>query len=364
MTRREFVLLPGACSLLGQAPAAPEPQELAPQNLAPQNLSFPLESIQGAITPPDLFFVRDHFSEPELSLSSWKLSVEGRVTHPLELTLADIIERPTKKLEAVLECAGNAAGGSAASNAVWEGVPLARLLNEAGAAAEAASVVLEGADSGRLMPDSPALPYCQIVPVEKCMRSESLVAFKLNDRFLARRNGFPARALFPGWYAMDSVKWLQRIVVLGPADEPRDFQQSGMNKVYNRILEVSPGNRKTTRLSEILVKSAIAWPANDMKLPAARHVIRGFAWTGAGLVRGVEITTDGGNTWAPAKLEFRAKAFSWVRWNYSWNAAVGDHLLMSRAMDDAGRRQPIKRDSMRKDGYELNSCAPVRCAVR
>jgi DMSO/TMAO reductase YedYZ molybdopterin-dependent catalytic subunit len=200
--------------------------------------------------------------------------------------------------------------------------------------------------------------------MEKCMQPESLVAFKLNDRFLPRKNGFPARALFPGWYAMDSVKWLQRIIVLGPADEPSGFQQSGMNKVYNRILEVSPGNRKITRLTELQVKSAIAWPANDMKLPAARHLIRGFAWTGSGLVRGVDITTDGGDTWAPAKLEFRPKAFSWVRWNYSWNATAGDHVLMSRAMDDAGRQQPIKRDAMRKDGYELSFCAPVRCAVR
>jgi DMSO/TMAO reductase YedYZ molybdopterin-dependent catalytic subunit len=354
MTRREFVLLPGACSLRGQAPAAFEPQ----------NLSFPLESIAGAITPADLFFVRDHFSEPELSPGSWKLKVEGRVTHPLELTLADLIESPTRKQEAVLECAGNAAGGSAASNAVWEGVSIAHLLHEAGAGAEAASVVFEGADSGRLMPDSPNLPYCQIVPMEKCMRAESMVAFKLNDRFLARKNGFPARALFPGWYAMDSVKWLQRMIVLGAADEPPGFQQSGMNKVYNRILEVSPGNRKVTRLSEIQVKSVIAWPANDMKLPAARHVIRGFAWTGAGLVGGVEVSTDGGNTWAQARLESRAKAFSWVRWNYSWNAAVGDHVLMSRAVDDAGRRQPIQRDPMRKDGYELSFCAPVRCPVR
>jgi len=196
MTRREFVLLPGACSLLGQTPASYEPQ----------SLSFPLEGIQGAITPPELFFVRDHFSEPELSLSAWKLRIEGRVARPLELTLADIIESPVRKVEAVLECAGNAAGGSAASNALWEGVPLAHLLREAGAGAEAASVVLEGADSGRLMPDSPNLPYCQIVPMEKCMRPESMVAFKLNDRFLARKNGFPARALFPGWYAMDSVK--------------------------------------------------------------------------------------------------------------------------------------------------------------
>jgi DMSO/TMAO reductase YedYZ molybdopterin-dependent catalytic subunit len=356
MTRRGLLLLPGAASSLRKALPSPSTE--------PRNLSFPLGSIEGAITPPELFFVRDHFSEPELSLSSWKLKIEGRVTHPLELSLADIIESPTKKLEAVLECAGNAAGGPAASNGVWDGVPLAHLLRHAGAEAGATMVMLEGADSGRLFPDSPHLPYSQLVPIAKCTRPESLVAFKLNDRFLPRRNGFPARALFPGWYAMDSVKWLQRIVVLGPEDAPSTFQASGMNKVYNRIVETAPGNRTVTRLSEILVKSAIAWPPDKGKLPAGRHTIRGFAWAGAGVIRTVKFSSDGGRSWSPAKLEQPPKPFRWVRWNFSWLAPPGDHVLMSRATDAAGKTQPLQREPGRKDGYELNFCAPVRCSVQ
>src|SRR5690242_21516498 len=96
MTRREFLLLPGVCPALGQPLISSEPQ----------NLSFPLESIEGSVTPPDLFFVRDHFREPELSVSAWRLKIEGRVARPLELKLADVLESPSKKLEAVLECAG------------------------------------------------------------------------------------------------------------------------------------------------------------------------------------------------------------------------------------------------------------------
>src|SRR5260370_30660775 len=220
MTRRERLFLSGAGPLPGQAALS-----------EPGNLSFPLQNIAGAITPSDLFFVRDHFSEPELSLRSWKLKVEGRVAHELDLSIADLIESPTYKLEAVLECAGNAAGGSAAGNAVWEGVPLPDLLRQAGASRDAVSVVLEGADSGRLMQDSPHLPYCQVVPMAKCMRPESLLAFKMNGSFLPRANGFPVRALFPGWYAMDSVKWLRAIIVLGPGHPPSDFEASGMNQV-------------------------------------------------------------------------------------------------------------------------------------
>jgi DMSO/TMAO reductase YedYZ molybdopterin-dependent catalytic subunit len=356
MTRRELLVLPGACPLLQQALAS-SPRE-------PQNLSYPLQAIEGAVTPPEMFFVRDHFNEPELSLSAWRLKIDGRVAHSVELSLADLLESPVKKLEAVLECAGNAAGGSAASNGIWEGVPFGYLLRQAGIEPGASTVLLEGADSGRLMQDSPSLPYYQMVPLAKCMQQDSLVALKLNDRFLPRRNGFPARALFPGWYAMDSVKWLRRITVLRPEDPDPGFETSGMNKVYNRIVETAPGDRAITRLTGIQVKSAIAWPPDNWKLPAGQHVIRGFAWTGSGMVRSVEFSSDGGGAWTPAKLEAGAKPYRWIRWNYSWRASPGEHVLMSRASDDSGNSQPLKRQPGRKDGYELNFCAPVRCSVQ
>ena len=178
--------------------------------------------------------------------------MEGRVARPLELSLADIIESPTTEARSSVWNAP--ATPRAVRRRATQSGKASRLLiccARPAPASEAASVLLEGADTGRLMPESPHLPYCQIVPIAKCLRPESMVAFKLNDRFLPRKNGFPARALFPGWYAMDSVKWLQRIIVLGPEDEPRGFQSSGMNKVYNRIRETSRrATAKVTRLSE------------------------------------------------------------------------------------------------------------------
>ena len=347
-------MLPAAGSALGDVLSTSESQ----------NFTFPLETVTGRITPPDRFFARDHFREPELSLSAWRLKIEGRVERPLELALPDILESPTKEMEALLECAGGPADGTAAGNAVWEGVELARLLHQAGVAHDAKMVLFEGADSGRLMQNSPETPYCQVVPLEKCLQPESLLAFKQNGQFLPRRGGFPARALFPGWYGMDSVKWLQRIVVLGPDDKAPNFESSGMNKLYNRLVKQASGDVRVTRLTDVLVKSAIAWPPDKSKLPAGRHLIRGFAWTGAGLVRRVDLSADGGGAWSPAEFEASPKPFTWVRWKYLWSAAPGDHVIMSRATDDAGRQQPMKRDSARKDGYELNYCLPVHCSVR
>jgi DMSO/TMAO reductase YedYZ molybdopterin-dependent catalytic subunit len=354
VTRRELLLLSSAARLLGEVPVS----------FDPQNLSYPLASIEGSITPADLFFVRDHFREPEVHLSTWRLKIEGRVSRPIELTLSDLIESPTREVEAVLECAGNPTIGSAASNAIWEGVPLTALLQQAGAERDAVAVMLEGADSGRLLEDSPERLYCQIVPVEKCLRPETLVAFKLNGHFLPRRNGFPVRALLPGWYGMDSVKWLQRVVVLGSSDPAPNFQSSGMNKLYNRMTTTPPGELKVTRLTEIQVRSVIAWPPDNQRLPASRIVIRGFAWSGAGLVRRVSFSADGGRKWAPALIESAPRPFTWVRWKYLWSPTPGDHVLMSRAVDDAGNEQPLARDNSRKDSYELNFCAPVRCSAR
>lgn len=353
MTRREILWLSGAGAILAPALRAS----------APQNLSYPLREIQGSLTPPDLFFVRDHFSEPELSLENWQLRIEGRVAHPYQLSFSDLLELPARKVEFVLECSGNAADGSAASNGVWEGVPVSFLLERAGIGRDAAFLAFEGADTGRLLPDSRTLPYAQIVPVEKCLDAASLVAFKLNDLFLPRRNGFPARAVFPGWYAMDSVKWLRRIEVLSDGDRQSAFHRSGMDRVYNRVVRTD-GSPRIERLSSLQVKSVIAWPGEKMNLPAGRHMVWGFAWTGTGTIREVALSADGGKTWKPAQIQGSPDAYRWVRWSYAWTAPPGDYALMSRATDSQGRQQPLQRDKARKDVYELNWCAPVPCSVR
>ncbi|HEX4770321.1 MAG TPA: molybdopterin-dependent oxidoreductase [Bryobacteraceae bacterium] len=352
MRRRELLQLTGA-ALLGVPLLSAE---------APQNLSSPLQTIAGTSTTPDLLFVRDHFKEPDVSLEKWSLRIEGAVQKPYQLGFADLVELPSLKLEAVLECAGNVANGSAVSSGLWEGVGLAALLEAAHPDADAVAVLLEGADSGRLFDDCPALPYSQIVPLTKCNDAESLVAYKYNELALPKRNGFPARALFPGWYGMNSVKWLSRIRLLRESDRETTFHQSGMNRLYNRVTQ-NDGAEQITRLSGIQLKSVLAWPTNQLKLPAGRHLVWGFAWSGANAIRKVNVSSDRGETWSEAKLDSAANGRGWVRWSYPWLATPGDHILMSRASDSNGNQQPLQRDPTRKDAYELNWCSPVHCSV-
>jgi DMSO/TMAO reductase YedYZ molybdopterin-dependent catalytic subunit len=350
MTRRELMSL----AALAVSPAAAA---------EPTNESFPLRSVEGRLTPPELFFVREHFPEPSISLRSWRICVEGKVERPLMLNLSDVIEAPTHRVEAVLECAGNVAGGSAVSNGIWEGVPLSRLLDEARPTADAPNVLLMGADRGRIIDSSSESPYARLIPIEKCRDPRSTIAFKLNDRFLPRRNGFPARAVFPGWYGMDCVKWLERIVVLGRGEETAGYQTSGMDRLYMRVIRDAQGRELRQPLTNLQVKSAIAWPAEGAKLPLATHTLRGFAWSGAAPVQKVEFSVDGGRSWDHAKLLDNATEFGWIRWSGSWSPKPGRYVILSRATDGAGNIQPLKRDPARRDGYELNTCAPVSCEV-
>src|SRR5437879_449357 len=99
-------------------------------------------------------------------------------------------------------------------NAEWTGVPLSILLDRARVKSTAREIILEGADRGK--PEDPKSPpgemnFARSIPMKKA--SDVLLAYKMNDVDLPAENGFPVRAIVPGWYAVASVKWLQRIIV-------------------------------------------------------------------------------------------------------------------------------------------------------
>jgi DMSO/TMAO reductase YedYZ molybdopterin-dependent catalytic subunit len=277
----------------------------------------------------------------------------------MTLSFSDLLEARLTRQDALLECAGNGESGTAVAMCQWEGVPLAHLLDAAGAKRNS-QVLLEGYDRGKLLADSPPLNYTRVVPAEKCFAPESLVAIRLNGRFLAARNGFPARVVLPGRYGMDSVKWIRRISVLAPGETiPASYVQSGMPRLYSRLTRKEP----PVPVSAILVKSVIAYPSADTKMVASNVPVSGYAWTGDGTIKEVRVSVDGGRSWDRAQLSTPARAFRWVQWTYNWSASSGKHVLMSRAEDSAGRLQPMSRDPERLDAYELNTVTPVSCTV-
>ena len=128
----------------------------------------------------------------------------------------------------------------------------------------------------------------------------------MNGGELPPQNGFPVRAIVPGWYAMASIKWLQRIIV---TDEPfTGYYQTIDYAYWKRRAEVA----ELTPLTEMQVKAQIAKPAQDDTVPPSSTVrVHGAAWTSDGEITKVELSTDGGATWLEAKLLGESQPDAW-----------------------------------------------------
>jgi DMSO/TMAO reductase YedYZ molybdopterin-dependent catalytic subunit len=354
--------------------APPDEVAIAPglivREREPPNLEFPFSALDGRTTPNHRFFVRCHFTMPKIDIANWRLNVDGHVERGFELSFDELRAMPAKSVTATLECAGNSRGMlvpqasglpwqlGAVGNAEWTGVPLSAVLEKAGVRDGAVEVVLEGADSGAINsePKSPGVvSFARSLPMEKARRPEVLLAYQMNGADLPAEHGFPLRVVVSGWYGMASVKWLRRISVV---DKPFDgFWQTFQYSHWDR----SGGLPVMRPITEIQVKSAIARPAFHEQVASGKpYRVFGAAWAGESDVTKVEVSTDGGSSWQPAKLLDEPTPFAWRRWEYQWQVPAGAnrYTLMARATDKRGRTQPAKHDPDRRS-YMVNFTLPV-----
>ena len=330
-----------------------------------KGLEARLENLEDLITPNRLFFVRNNSVSLDLDVADWRLSIEGdAVEEPMELTHSDIMGLPSRTLISFLECAGNhramfdlingrkAAGTQwmigAIGNGEWEGAALRDVLTLAGIQANAVSVLLIGLDS-----ESPEKGFRFVLPVEKAMHPDTLLAYGLNGETLPKDHGFPLRALVPGWVGSASIKWLGRIVV---SSEKLWTRNNTTSYVLIGDRYAPEGEAKGIPVTAQVIKSALAlpWPA---QLSAGTHLIHGFAHSPAGPISRVEWSTDSGITWTDAKLPGEQPDLSWARFEFVWEAESGESTIMTRATDVAGNSQPDEVPFNEK-GYLFNQPVP------
>jgi len=340
---------------------------------SPVNLEMNFAGLNGFITPNDLFYVRNHFSQPKIDVAAWRLKIEGAVNKPLELTLDDVKELSVKRRRLMLECAGNgrvyltpAAKGvnwqlGAVGNADWTGVTLADVLDRADVKSSAVEVVLEGADTGVIAdPQSPGpIAFARSLPLEKARKPEVILAWHMNGMDLSPEHGAPLRAVVGGWYGMASVKWLKRIVVV---EQPfQGFFQS-LDYTYFRRIHGLPS---LTAITAIPVKSQIARPSQDEIIESGKpYKVVGAAWAGEADVAKMEISVDGGKTWSEAALSGEAVPFCWRLWTFMWKEpAKGRTTVMARATDSNGVSQPRDHDPDRRN-YMITHVLPVEVEVK
>src|SRR6266568_5087591 len=291
----------------------------------PLNLEMPFERLDSFITPIESFYVRTHFPIPAIDRDAWWLHVEGEVEKPFAINYEELLELESRTIPATLECAGNNRnflepkvkgvqwGLGAIGTAQWTGVALSTLLNRAELKPGACEVILEGADGGRL--DDPKAPpgelkFARSIPVSKA-HTGVLLAYKMNDSDLPPQHGFPLRAIVPGWYAMASIKWLQRVIV---TDKPfNGYYQTLDYAFWKRRGDIA----ELTPLSELQIKAEIAQPSEGELVSGNSNMrVRGAAWTSGPEITKVELSTDGGSTWNATKLLGESKRNAWRLWEF------------------------------------------------
>ncbi len=330
-------------------------------NEKPFNRGFDFSLLYDRLTPTPLFFIREHLPPPDISAATdWTLSVTGAVEQPLELTFDEILAHTPVDLAATLECAGNSVGGGMISTAQWSGPGLGEILSKARPRPDARFVRLWGADKDT----GQDLNYFRSISLEKALHPDTLLATKMNGETIGRHHGFPLRAVIPGWYSMDSVKWLWNVEVLTSED-------TGwwMANPYRRQIRAKATEPEvSTPVTALQVKSVFSRPVDGAVLVGRRFTVRGAAWAGERPVAKVEISADGGRSWGAARLlpveGGGPRPYAWVLWEYEWSIpAAGKYELVVRATDDRGNVQPAERTPERVDMHELNYYQKVRCLV-
>lgn len=332
---------------------------LDPLSERPFNGEAPLRALRDPITPLDSFYVRSNFVEPEIDVGEWSLHVGGAVETARDWSLAELQDLATEDRTVTLECAGNgrsflvppAAGTpwtlGATGTAVFTGVSLSRVLAASRARAGTIEWLFTGADRG-LAGEWGEIPFQRSLPVDAVDASPApFLAWAMNGRPLTRRHGAPVRLVVPGWYAVASVKWLERIEALTAPFEGR-FQT-------DRYLYVDPGG-PTAPVTRMRVRSLILDPEAGAPAPQPGPLeVSGIAWSGEAPVTEVEVSLDAGATWVAAQLQPPGEPHTAQRWRCTLTVPDARPVreLWARATDATGARQPI--DAWRNDlGYGNN----------
>ena len=305
----------------------------------------PLQDQMGIITPSGLHFAITHagIPFPDIDPQQHQLLIHGMVDRPLILTLEDLRRLPSVSRIHFVECNSNTKptgfGRSVehmrtvqqthgyTSCSEWTGVLLSELLGQAGVQKGASWIIAEGVDQNKLV---------MSIPMSKAMY-DSLVVYGQNGEVLRREQGFPLRLLVPGFAGVNNVKWLRRIKVV---DQPQLSQYEARTHAETRSAEGRPTGWTWFRY-ELGPKSVIIRPSGGQRLPGAGfYDITGLAWSGAGVVRRVEVSTDGGRTWKDAQLQEPVLPKAQTRFRLDWNWDGGETVLQSRCTDELGQIQP------------------------
>ena len=322
----------------------------------------PLQDLQGTITPNGLFYERHHNGVPTIDPDTHKLMIHGLVDRPLVFTMNDLMRLPAVSVVHFLECSGNSlseftkpAADVQTSHGLlscveWTGVRLSTLLDAVGVKPEGKWILAEGADAAAMT---------RSIPMEKAL-DDALIAFGQNGEALRPEQGYPVRLMLPGFEGNMSIKWLRRLKV---AAEP--FMTREETSKYTDLM---PDGRARQFTWTMQAKSVITSPAAGGMIHGGPGPVQisGIAWSGAGKIRKVDVSVDGGRSWTEAPLDGEPLPKALTRFRLPWTWDGSPTIIASRATDETGYVQPTREDLISERGraytYHYNAIAPWKIA--
>ncbi|MGI9601332.1 MAG: molybdopterin-dependent oxidoreductase [Acidimicrobiales bacterium] len=278
------------------------------------------------ITPNDDFYLIDTaFTKPQVNPDTWSLDINGMVDNPYSLSFAELQAMEAIDVPITLSCVSNEVGGDLVGNAVWTGVPLLDVLEEAG--------IQDGAEQvfGRSVDD-----FTAGFPLELLRDGrQALVAYGMNGEPLPIQHGFPVRLVVAGVYGyVSAVKWVEEISLTTWDGVDGFWIPRGWGK-----------------LGPIKTQSRIDAPRNNDTVAAGRVAVGGVAWAPTRGISGVEVRVNAGD-WQPADLGEGLSDETWLQWKFEFDAEPGQIALQCRAIDGDGTVQPDSIAPPRPDGAE------------
>ena len=344
----------------------------------PFNAEPPAAALAGRPrTATDTFYSRNHGPVPEIDPATWHLEVGGLVERSLRLGLEELRQSFAEHtLPATLQCAGNRRAGllavrdlpgevpwhgGATSTATWTGVRLADVLTLAGPLPTARHVCFDAPD---VSPSAhPPQAYSASVPLAKATAPEVLLAWAMNGEPLTPLHGAPLRVVVPGWIGARSVKWLTRLTV--SAEPSPGYYQA----VAYRLLPPDADPRTAPpgagpALGPVALNCEVLAPEDGAAVDDGPLHVTGYAYAGDDrVVVRVDVSADGGRTWAQADLDAPDGPWTWQHWRLTVDppSGAGEVEVVARAWDDTGALQPAHAaDLWNPKGYVNNSWARVR----
>src|SRR6056297_1022069 len=280
----------------------------APADVLPADAQLPLDGLDPFVTPnADFYRIDTALVVPQVSKDSWRLKIGGMVDNPMELTFDDLLARPQVERYITLSCVSNPIGGDLIGNALWQGVLLRDVLEEAGVQPAATQIVSRSIDD-----------WTAGTPTEVVMDGrDAMLAIAMNGEPLPARHGYPVRMVVPGLYGyVSATKWVNEIELTRWEDYdaywvPRGWSKNGPIKTMSRI----DTDRRGATPTDVIV-GGVAW---------AIH--RGISK--------VEVRADGGD-WIDADLGGVPSNDTWAQWTATLELASGRHMIESRAVDGDG----------------------------